>query len=227
MSEHVHGANLLPSSRRLSPSPCSQDTRPLRLTTLLGDGLLAECVHREGAIGEAYRLTVDVLASDALPAKALVGQPALLQLPTADSFSALRSFHGYITAAEPGGARGGVVRYVLTIAPWSTFLSLGRDSRSYRDMTVFDILDVVFGSHAGRGKLACAWRFEVADQGVYPKRSLSTQHQESDLAFAERLMLEEGLFYFFEHSGEPGSAAFGSHTMVIAEALYLLAMDEY
>jgi type VI secretion system secreted protein VgrG len=46
---------------------------------------------------------------------------------------------------------------------------------------------------------------------------LSTQYQESDLAFVERLMFEEGLFYFFEHSGDPGSPSLGGHTMVIAD----------
>lgn len=218
MSEHVHGANLLASLSRLSPSVFTQDTRLLRLTTPLGDDLLAECVHGEEAISEGYRFKVDALCTDVqLQLKTLVGQPALLQLLTAESFSALRPFHGYITAAELTGTNGGFVRYVLTIEPWSKFLSLGRDSRSFQDMTVFDILDVVFGSYAGRGKLACAWRFDLADQGVYPKRSLSTQYQESDLAFAQRLMHEEGLFYFFEHSGDPDSASLGSHTMVIAD----------
>jgi type VI secretion system secreted protein VgrG len=45
----------------------------------------------------------------------------------------------------------------------------------------------------------------------------STPFQESDLAFAERLMHEEGLFYFFEHSGDADSPSLGSHTMVIAD----------
>ncbi|RZA33837.1 MAG: type VI secretion system tip protein VgrG, partial [Lysobacteraceae bacterium] len=196
----------------------TQDTRLLRLTTALGDDLVAECVHGEEAISRGYCFRIDALSTDAhLPLKALVGQPALLQLLSADSFEAPRPFHGYVTAAEISGANGGFARYVLTLEPWSQFLSLGRDSRIFQDMSVFDILDVVFGGYAGRGRIAPAWRFELADRAIYPKRSVTTQYQESDLAFVERLMHEEGLFTFFEHSGDPGSPSLGSHTMVIAD----------
>lgn len=196
----------------------TQDSRLIRLTTALGSDLLAECVRGEEAISRGYAVDIDALSTDALlELKRLVGQPALLQLLTSTSASDLRPIHGYVSAVEMTGANGGFARYVLRLSPWTSFLSHGRDSRVFQDMSVFDILDVVFGSYAGRGKIAPAWRFDIADPGVYPKRSLTTQYQESDLAFVERLMHEEGLFYFFEHSGAPGSASLGSHTMVIAD----------
>jgi uncharacterized protein involved in type VI secretion and phage assembly len=69
-------------------------------------------------------------------------------------------------------------------------------------MTVFDILDTVFNAYQGQGKLAPAWRFDIVDREIYPKRSITTQYQESDLAFAERLMHEERLFHYFEHTGD-------------------------
>ncbi|VXB40283.1 type VI secretion system Vgr family protein [Massilia sp. 9I] len=196
----------------------TQDTRLIRLTTSLGEDLVAECVHGEEAISRGYCFRIDALSLDAqVRLKALVGQPALVELLTATSIDAPRPFHGYITAAEMTGANGGFARYALTLEPWSQFLALGRDSRIFQDMSVFDILDVVFGSYAGRGRIAPAWRFELADRAVYPKRSLTTQYQESDLAFVERLMFEEGLFYFFEHSADPDSSTLGEHTMVIAD----------
>ena len=61
---------------------------------------------------------------------------------------------------------------------------------------MFDILDAVFAAYQGQGKLAPAWRFDLVDRGIYPKRSITTQYQESDLAFAERLMHEEGFPLF-------------------------------
>lgn len=207
MSEHVRIA-----------SSFTQDTRLLRLTTPLGSELLAECMRGEEGISRGFRFAIDALCTEVdVPLKSLVGQPALLQLLTASSLDALRPFHGYVTAMEMSGANGGFARYTLTLQPWSSFLSLGRDSRIFQDMSVFDILDVVFGSYAGRARLAPAWRLEIADRSTYPKRSLTTQYQESDLAFVERLMHEEGLFYFFEHSGDPDSPSLGSHTMVIAD----------
>lgn len=195
----------------------TQDTRLLRLTTPLGCDLLAECVRGEEAISGGYSFRFEALSLDAhLPLKSLIGQPALLQLLTATSGS-FRAFHGHVTAAGISGANGGFARYVLTIEPWTRFLAFGRDSRVFQDMTTIEILDSVFKTWTGRARLMPEWRFELADSRVYPKRSLTTQYQESDLAFAERLMHEEGLFSFFEHSGDPDKASLGGHTLVIAD----------
>eukprot|EP01032_Pedospumella_encystans_P033182 gene33182-37490_t len=68
-----------------------------------------------------------------------------------------------------------------------------------------------------RGKLAPAWRFDIRERAQYPRRSLVIQYQESDFAFAERLMSEEGLFYYYEHSADAGSPGLGVHTLVIAD----------
>jgi type VI secretion system secreted protein VgrG len=213
MPDQFDAATLLASFNRFT-----QDTRLLRLTTPLGQDLLAECVRGEESISGGFPFRIDALSLDAhLSLRSLIGQPALLQLLTATSYDALRPFHGHITAAEMKGANGGFARYVLTLEPWTRFLSFGRDSRIFQDMTVPDILDLVFRSYAGRGTLVPAWRFELADRSVYPKRSLTTQYQESDLAFAERLMHEEGLFHYFEHAGNPGNPSLGSHTLVIAD----------
>jgi type VI secretion system VgrG family protein len=199
----------------------SQETRLLHLTTPLGaDLLIPECVRGEEALSGGYRFQVTALSQDAsLSLRALIGQPALLELQTTRQTpgQAMRPFHGHITAAAFIGANGGLARYTLTLEPWTAFLGHNRDSRIFQDMAVPAILDAVFGAWQGQGKLAPAWRFELQDPGRYPVRSLTTQYQESDLAFAERLMHEEGLFHYFTHTGAPDSPSFGSHEMVIAD----------
>jgi type VI secretion system secreted protein VgrG len=197
----------------------SQGTRLLQLTTPLGrEKLLAECVRGEEGIGGGFEFAISALSTDAdIKLKSLIGQPALLQLLTAHNRDELRPFHGHITAVEHCGANGGFARYKLTLGPWTSFLKLGRDSRVFQGMTVFDIIDAIFAEYQGKGRLAPAWRFDIIDRDVYPVRSLTTQYQENNLAFVERLMAEEGLFYFFDHSGDPDSASLGSHTMVIAD----------
>jgi len=188
-----------------------QHRRVLALTTPLGeDVLLAESLRGSEGLDEGFRFEVAALSLDAaIPLKRLVGQPVLLELLT-DEAGQNRSFHGHVTAAQLSGANGGFARYHLTIEPWTRFLALNRDSRIFQDMNVCDILDSVFQPWSSRGKLAPAWRFELADPGVYPRRSITTQYQESDFAFAARLMHEEGLFWFFEHGAD-------GHTLVIAD----------
>jgi len=205
--------------RQLSSSDLSQRDRLLRLATPLGqDALLVECVRGEESISHGFSFAISALSADAnLPLKPLIGQPALLQLMTAHSRDVLRPFHGYLTAVEHSGADGGLARYRLTLEPWTRFASLGRDSRVFQNKTVFDIIDAVFREYQGKGRLAPAWRFDIVDRSVHPVRSLTTQYQESNFAFVERLMAEEGLFHFFEHTGDPHSPLLGSHTMVIAD----------
>lgn len=196
----------------------TQTTRLLRLSTALGpDVLLAECVRGEEAIGSHYTFTISALSLDAsISLRSLLGKPALLELLTT-TLGAPRPFHGYITAAEACGSDGGMSRYKLTLQPWTVFAGLGRDSRVFHDKTVIQILETVFAAYRLSGKLAPAWRFELEDVSVYPVRSLTTQYQESNWAFAERLMSEEGLFYYFEHEGDRASPGLGVHTLVIAD----------
>jgi type VI secretion system secreted protein VgrG len=197
----------------------TQDTRLIRLATPLGRSmLLAECVRGEEGIDQGFKFQVSALSPNAnISLKSLVGQPALLQLLTAINRDLPRPFHGYITGIELAGSNAGLARYHLTLEPWLKFLSLGRDSRIFQDVTVFDILDTVFSAWRGKGRLAPAWRFDIIDREIYAKRSLTTQYQESDFAFAARLMNEEGLFHYFEHTADPDCPTLGSHMMVIAD----------
>ncbi|MFA6095186.1 MAG: type VI secretion system tip protein TssI/VgrG, partial [Candidatus Paceibacterota bacterium] len=197
----------------------SQHDRLLRLSTpLAADTLLAESLDGLENLDGQCRLDITALSEDAhLALKSLLGQPALLQLQTALSRTELRPFHGHITRIEAVGANGGVARYRLRLEPWTAFLAHTYDSAVYQDMTVADILDAIFHSYQGQGKLNPQWRFDLADPSSYPKRSLTCQYQESDAAFVQRLLYEEGLFSWIEHQGDPGSQSLGSHTLVIAD----------
>ncbi len=96
--------------------------------------------------------------------------------------------------------------------PWTASLAHGRNSRVFQHMTVFDILDCVFAPWQSKGGLAPCWRFDISERNDFPVRSLTMQDQESDLAFAERLMSEEGLRHYFARDGDQGS-----HTLIITD----------
>lgn len=232
-------SGLLSSSLPSSLSPAltallggwKQTDRLLRLHTPLGaDVLLAqelravECTSGQepiaGVVG--YRLQIDALSLDAhIGLKTLIGQPVLLEMMTDQHRSQMRPLHGYITQMDNIGSNGGMGKYRLTVEPWLAFLGATRDSAIYQDQSVLDILQNVLtdykATYQGAGKLVPQWRLEIADPSVYAKRSLTTMYQESHLAFIQRLLLEEGLFYWFEHTGDAASAQLGSHTLVIAD----------
>jgi uncharacterized protein involved in type VI secretion and phage assembly len=130
----------------------------------------------------------------------------------------------------------------LVIEPALKVLNQRVDSWVFQSQTVVELVDGILGDHAA--ELGLKWRWELEDEVVYPSRSLCTQFEESDLAFIQRLMAEEGLFYWFEHrgpsaagegGGERGSAGegegesgeeMGSHTLVISDTNSLLKAHE-
>ena len=202
-----------------------QHERLLRLHTPLGpEVLVAERLDGVEALGPApgapagYRLELTALSVDAhLDLAELPGQPVLLELLTAASRTRLRPFHGHATGFERIGSNGGLARYRLVIEPWLALLRHRVDSYVFQDRTVPEIVESVFADYAGQGALVPAWRWDLADPSVYRKRSLATQYGESDLAFVDRLLAEEGIFYWFEHAGAAADESLGSHTLVLAD----------
>ncbi|MEA5175824.1 contractile injection system protein, VgrG/Pvc8 family, partial [Xanthomonas fragariae] len=85
------------------------------------------------------------------------------------------------------------------------------DSYVFQDLSVVEIVESVFADYAEQGALAPAWRWELADRRVYARRSLTTQYEETDLAFVQRLLAEEGIYVWFAHAGDAGSERLGSH----------------
>jgi type VI secretion system secreted protein VgrG len=170
-----------------------------------------------------FKIELTALSTDAHQSlTALLGQPARLDLLTSQSRTALRPFHGHITRIERLGANGGFARYGLTIEPWLAFLGHNRDSYIFQDKTVVEIVDEVLGRWSGQGTLVPAWRWALADASLYPKRGTTAQYQESDLAFLKRLLAEEGLFTWFEHSTEDSAtpshnSTLGKHTLILAD----------
>jgi len=185
------------------------------------DGVETLAPSMDGTAG--FRLQLTALSVDAhLDLAALLGQPVLLELQTATAFGASRPLHGHVTAFERVGSNGGLARYRLLVEPWLALLRDRVDCHVFQDMSVVEIVESVFadympGNGNGQGKLVPAWRCDLRDPAAYRKRSLTTQYEESDLAFIERLLADEGLFYWFEHAGDTSSTSLGSHTLVLAD----------
>ncbi|MBI5335231.1 MAG: type VI secretion system tip protein VgrG [Burkholderiales bacterium] len=210
----------------LSLSAFTQQRRLLRLHTPLGaDALLAEAMDGLEAIGPGHpalpaALRIDLLALSRradLDVRELQGRAVLLELLTADSLARLRPFHAHVTAVERLGADGGYARWRLRLEPWLAYAAHRSDAWVFQDKTVIEIVDEVLADYARAGPLAAHWRWDLADAAVYPRRSLTVQYHETDLAFLERLLLEEGLFWWFEHQGDAASPTLGRHTLVIAD----------
>ena len=189
--DRIAGERMIDPALLPGDSLWRQTNRLLRLHTPLGeDILLAEGFEAVECLGPVdkhagFRIELTALSADAtIDLAALLGQAVRVDLLTSLSRSWRRPFHGHCTRVSRLGANGGFARYRLQIEPWLAFLGQGRDNyifsgtgRSSRSSTS----SLATGS--AKGRLDPAWRWEIADRSVYPRRSITTQFQESDLAF--------------------------------------------
>lgn len=230
MSETQEPLRQLLPGLRAALAGFTQSTRLLRLLTPLGPNVLLaerlEGIERVSAGMDTadgisgFRLEILALAVDAqLSPQALLGHPVRLDLLTDQGPDSTRPFHGHVTAMEQLGSNGGFARYRLVVEPWLAFLRRRRDSYVFQNQSVPEIVDEVLGDYLGQGALLPAWRWQLAEASRYPPRSLCIQHQESDHDFVLRLLAEEGLFAWFEHTADAHTWVIGDSQQAFGKAL--------
>jgi type VI secretion system secreted protein VgrG len=121
-----------------------------------------------------------------------------------------RYVNGVVREFEQTGEGSNVAYYAAEIVPLHWFLTKRFKTRLFRehncsDMSVPGIIKKVL-EDAGIPEE----RFRFALEGTYEAREFVVQYRETDYNFIARLMEDEGIFFFFEHTAE-------GHTMVIGD----------
>jgi type VI secretion system secreted protein VgrG len=181
-----------------------QQNRICIIETPLGeDRLFVRRLVGTEAISRPFRYELELLSpDDALDLGALIGQPVLLKIDL-PSLGAERFIHGLVSRFALVGADEKLAVYSAEVVPWIWLLSRRTDCRIFQNLTVPDIVKQVFGCL----KLS---DFELRLDGTYEPWVNCVQYRESDFAFVSRLLEEEGIFYFFEHSRS-------AHKLVLAD----------
>jgi type VI secretion system secreted protein VgrG len=189
----------------------SQADRPFRveIPQLEAETLLLEGFSGEEGISVPFCFTLDILSPnpeiDPLP---LLRQPAVvtIQLATGDE----RVIHGLTRRFVQLGQSGGeeLTSYRAELVPWFWFLSLSSNCQIFPDKTVLDIVEEVFHAQGYSD-------FEIRCANEYPTREYCVQYRETHLDFVSRLLEEEGIFYFFQHSNDKHTLILGDDTSVV------------
>jgi type VI secretion system secreted protein VgrG len=178
------------------------------VTTPLGkDVLLLETYSGREGISQPFLYRLEMLAED--PSKVvfdkLLGKVATVTVELPGNKK--RYLSGLINQFSQGNmvqsARKDTtfVRYRADIVPEFWLLTQKVQSRIFQQLSVPDILKKVMDG------LKVNWKL----QKKYEPRDYCVQYRESDFAFASRLMEEEGIFYFFEHTSS-------AHEMIVADS---------
>jgi type VI secretion system secreted protein VgrG len=183
----------------------SRAAATLTMTSPLGaDVLIPTVLSAQEGISQTFFFDVHVVSQNgAIDPDSLLNQPACVALQA--NGEPIRYFHGIVQSlSSHGGVRGQssdeYYAYRLVLVPRLWFLSQTVDCRVFQQKSTADILKTLFGD-------AGLTDFSVIPSGA--TREYTVQFNESDLAFATRLMEEEGYYYFFEHTAS-------AHKLIVA-----------
>ena len=179
-------------------SAATQVYRPLRIATGLGpDALLLTGLSGREELSQPFRFTLTLVAPEPADFAQVLGRPAAVALDLPEGGS--RYFQGVISRFSQGKRDDEYIHYSAELVPAIWMLSKRVQSRTFQQLSVPEILNTVFAG------------FDFAPQlvGTFHPRDYCVQYRESDLAFASRLMEEEGIYYYFVHTE-------GGHTLVLA-----------
>lgn len=170
------------------------------VTTPLGaDKLLLAGFSGTESLASLFSFRLDCLALNetAVPFDALLGRSITVWIRMAGNKK--RFFNGICNRIAQGSSDRQFTAYHLDVVPKIWMLSRKTQSRIFQHLTVPDILK----------KVLAGFDAEYSTQGTFQPRDYCVQYRESDLHFAQRLMEEEGIYYFFKHSD-------GAHKMVLS-----------
>lgn len=154
--------------------------------------------HGREGIGTLSRWRLDVLlAEPTLNARAVLRAPATLVM--GDEAGSVRAIGLIVMAvAYEGGERDGH-RFVVELAPPEWLLTRRAGYRVFLDKTTQEVAAEVLRD-AGMPTESVVRRLA----GTYMRRLQCTQYAETEWAFIERLLAEEGISYWFDWSEDHG-----------------------
>lgn len=156
-------------------------------------------------ISDLFLIDLELATVEEVDFGDVIGQPAVL---TVEGIESERTFHGIINRFAQTGTSGRFFLYTARMVPSAWLLGLERDCRIFQNKNVQEIArDIMEESSIASDS------FDFRLQGNYPSRPYCVQYDESDLDFINRLMEEEGIFYFFEHSQDGHLMVFGDGTV--------------
>lgn len=161
-------------------------------------------------ISEPYRFEINFTSvRSAIPVADVLGRSARFAFELADPFTgvlaiAARVFHGILSAFDELSQSDDQTLYKVVLEPRLKDFDLVRESRLFQNESGPAIIEAVL-RHGGL--TANDFRFELRHE--YESREYTTQYDESSLAFIQRIMADEGIWFRFEQTDEHEVVVFG------------------
>ena len=186
----------------------TQDRRMMNIQTPLGkDVLLINSFTAEEEMSRLYSVVAELVhegspgggAPHEVAPNTILGKNVCIQVIQRDGTE--RFFNGIVNRFEQRNRDDRFTHFEAEIVPNFWLLSQRKQSRIFQNKTVPEIVETVFKG----------LNYSLKLQGRYEKRNFCVQYRETDLDFAMRLMEEEGIFFYFEHTAQMHKMIIGDH----------------
>lgn len=185
----------------------TQENRQLRIDTPLGnDVLMLQSFRGTEALSKDFSYEAAVLSKEpAVDGNQIVGKR--ITVTYFDEDGRKRRFNGFVSRFEYAGQveePAKLTAYKLEMVPWLWFLKHNTDCQIFQEMTTPEIITQILQELGFND-----FRQELTES--YPVREYCVQYRETDYNFVTRLMEEEGIFFYFEHTAS-------KHTLVMCDS---------
>jgi type VI secretion system secreted protein VgrG len=172
----------------------------------LGPDVAVDRFTVQEAISESFEARVEVTVTGSEPdLSTLLDTACALSLDDEESPGAPLTVHGIVEEAEALEAVRDGYRLRLRMRPRLSALAYRVRTRLFQRKTAVEIVEEVLQG-AGIPSEAVSFRLSRS----YPKRDLCMQYRESELNLVRRLLEDEGICFWFDHSDS-------AHVLVIAD----------
>ena len=188
----------------------------ITLNSPLGEDLKFKSMTASEGLSTLGQMELNLLSPKAnLRPEDLLGQPVTV---TVQLRSSRRFFNGYVTRFGAGRHQGRYFGYTAIVHPWLWFLGRTSDCRIFTPEnigedggeapnTVPNIVKKVFKDHG-----VADFEFKLFRADEYREWPYCVQYRETDLSFVTRLLEQEGIYWYFQHSQ-------GKHKLVLVDML--------
>src|SRR5947207_2337723 len=181
------------------------DDRSIEVICPVGAGsIVFERMVGTEALGQLFTFDVDMLSTDGdIQITDALGKPMTVGLSMGELGE--RFFNGVVARFSQMGWLGSKFRYRAQLRPWLWLLTRTSNSRIFQNKSVLDVIKQIFDEQGFSGDVAAGTYLHPGD---FKPHEYLVQYNETDFNFVSRLMEQEGIYYFFQHTKD-------KHTLVL------------
>ena len=202
--------------------PTTQKHRSIAITTSLGDNaLIIKSMSGTETLSGCFKFELELMSQqqEKINFDDIVGENVTIELNLDDDKSwplagKTRFFNGLVSSFEQIASLDKGFQYRAVVVPWLWLLTRTHNCRIFQNKTVPEIIQQVFENprYSGFTNFKFSLDTEKDTKREYEPREYCVQYRESDFNFVSRLMEEEGIYYFFEHTDK-------GHKLILTDSI--------